>query len=177
MKFSKVLTSAIFLIQLLSSTVRAAKKCSTWATEDCIGDIDIRYDPDASTNLVDLHPLYKEMQGLWVGTFTNYDGSNNVATIKQFSPGPGRPENPYPQDSFLAFWNVSVSGSRFYQHDLYVYAPADSDFCAEEVPPGNKNVLGDGLCGVNGYASAGEVFRTSTHEKDEISRTVAGTGM
>lgn len=177
------LTRAAFYFAFLLATIASlpyasgAKKCGTWATEDCIGDTDIRYDPDASTDLLDLHPLYKGFEGLWIGNFTTYDSMKVPASPGQVPPGPGgRGANPYPGENILAFWNVTVSGSRFYQHDLYVYSPADEDFCAEELPEGFKNVQDDGECGVNGYASAGEVFRTSTHEIDEISVNIKGTG-
>ena len=166
--FCTFFLSSIYLGSYLS-TVDAAKKCGTWATEDCIGDIDKRYDPDTSPNLVDLHPLYEKMDGYWVGTHTSYDADKNPWESNigfPYTPGAG------------AFMNISVSGTRFYQHEIYLFSKASQSFCESEIPstPGwSPYVWDDGVCGVNGFATASEIFRTSTHELNEISVTIGGT--
>jgi len=154
-------------------TVDAARKCGTWATEDCLGDIDKRYDPDTSPNLVDLHPLYEKMDGYWVGTQTSYDANKNVWQA--------RASVPYMSENADAFVNITVSGTRFYQHEIYVLSKAPQTFCESELPtipdsPPLRHVWDDGVCGVNGVAAASDIFRTSTHELNEISVTIGGTG-
>lgn len=84
---------------------------------------------------------------------------------------------PYRRTDTSAFWNITLKGTRYLQHDVHVYGPADIAFCNETRSPGFRNVLDDGLCGMNGYASGADVFRTSTHELDSTCVFVWGTGI
>eukprot|EP00957_Ditylum_brightwellii_P180285 13733411-Ditylum_brightwellii.AAC.1 len=83
---------------------------------------------------------------------------------------------PYNLTDINVFINVTVEGTRFYTHELVIYKPAPEEFCAN-IPEGFDNVLDDGVCGVNGYAKGGDVYRTSTHDKDEYAITVKSSGL
>lgn len=84
--------------------------------------------------------------------------------------------NPYSQAFDIAV-NITVSGTRFVQSDHYIHYPAPVDFCASPVPPGGKNVLGDGVCGINGHLFTGGTYRASTHEKTDLLVGVSGSGV
>ena len=76
---------------------------------------------------------------------------------------------PYSYGQYQGFINITVSGSRFYQHNIFVYPPADAAFCdetANPVPAGKVNAYGSGVCGVTGGAKSFEAFGTSSYEKD-----------
>ena len=170
--FCSFFLSSICLGSYLA-TVDAAKKCSTWATEDCIGDIDKRYDPDSSPNLVDLHSLYEKMDGYWVGTGATYNSNKTLWEANWVSP--------YSWGNSDRLLNITVSGTRFYQHEISIASKAPQEFCESELPtfegyPPIPYVWDDGVCGINGIAVASETFRTSTHELNEISVTIGGTG-
>ena len=71
-----------------------------------------------------------------------------------------------PRARYKGFINISVRGTRFYQHNVFVYPAADAAFCNQTVPKGKRNAFGAGLCGVNGGAKSFEAFGTSSYEKD-----------
>jgi hypothetical protein len=83
---------------------------------------------------------------------------------------------PYDDNAVVSYVNITTSGSRHYEHRYIIYPPAPQEFCDLPVPPGATNVLpyippgvpvpGAPVCGVNGYATFVESFKTSSHEKD-----------
>ena len=86
--------------------------------------------------------------------------------------------DPY-SSSGEAFFNITIAGTRWEQHDIYVRGPAPQSFCDENpIIPGSpfSNVGDDGVCGENGSAYVADAFKTSTHEKNDILIGVSGTG-
>jgi hypothetical protein len=62
------------LLKSSSSGVEAKSKCGTALYQDCIGKSDPRYDPDVSTNLADIHPIFAKYDGYWLCIFKDFDG-------------------------------------------------------------------------------------------------------
>ena len=86
---------------------------------------------------------------------------------------------PYPNDGVASFFNITIDGTRWEQHDIYVHNPAPLSFCQETFLPPNAPLIlagGDGVCGVNGFVYAADAFKTSTHEKTSMIYGVSGTG-
>lgn len=163
------LFTSIYLSASLSSfsagVAGAALECGTWLTHACLGDIDDRYNPDYTNNIIEQNDLWSKQDGFWMVTqtstqvITHFNPFNLTATIGI----------PYDENEAVTFVNFTSSGSRRYEHRYVVYPPAPQDFCDLPVPPGSLNVLppfSGAVCGVNGYASFVEGFKTSTYEKD-----------
>lgn len=152
----------------------------TWWSNKCDNKDDIRYDPEVSPDISELHPLFSKANGYWKGSNTVYDGDFNVLELSPgivglFPIGP----RPYPSDDVAAFYNVTIDGTRWEQHDIYVHNPAPLSFCQETFLPPNAPLIlagGDGVCGVNGFVYAADAFKTSTHEKTNMINGVSGTG-
>ena len=139
-----------------------------WQKEDCLADTDPRYDQDASNDLEAQHDIWSKMDGLWIGELSFFDGDGNVHPSSFYDTAAGFGW-PYSYGQYQGFINITVSGSRFYQHNIFVYPPADAAFCdetANPVPAGKVNAYGSGVCGVTGGAKSFEAFGTSSYEKD-----------
>lgn len=134
-----------------------------------------RYDPEISPDIDSLDPLFFKAHGLWTGTFMSYDGDYNVMPVMHTIPGvSGVRPYPYPAK---AYYNITIDGTRWYQHDIYIHDHAEEDFCNEKIPmfpPGRSNVLGDGVCGENGHVWAADAYKVSNHEKSD--RLFGGIG-
>lgn len=74
--------------------------------------------------------------------------------------------------------NITIVGSRFYQHNYFFYPPASNLFCAENPNPekGKSNVYGSGVCGVNGGFKSFDAFSTASYEKDGTMISLKGAG-
>ena len=139
-------------------------------------DDEYRYDDTVGTAISDLNPLFSKLEGLWKGTVNGVD-----ANFQPNEPGfaiPGLfPIGPLPYDRTpTAFYNITIDGTRWEQHDIYVHKPVDASFCDLFVPPGLSNVGDDGECGVNGIVRAGDAFKAATFEKEDKLVGVSGTG-
>ena len=85
------------------------------------------------------------------------------------------PFNPYILRK--GFYNETIEGSRFYSDRLYVYGPPSGEFCNQTLPNNAPNVIGNGVCGVNGYAFPAGIYGTSSYEKDGHVSIFSATGV
>jgi Ca2+-binding EF-hand superfamily protein len=151
-----------------------------WWSNPCDSKNDIRYNPDISPDISNLNPILSKPAGLWKGTLNQYDGD-----LKEYAPGLAvvglYPKGPKPYSSNAdVFMNFTITGTRWEQHDIYVFPAAPQSFCDDNpvgIPGVLTNVADDGVCGVNGVAIVGDAFKTSTHEKNDVLIGVAGTGL
>ncbi|KAL7579359.1 hypothetical protein ACA910_014033 [Epithemia clementina (nom. ined.)] len=139
-------------------------KCTGVLTEDCSNDK--RYNPLASPNLKANSDTWYDYEGYWVGTMQVFD--NRGQPLKEtFASERFEHTLPYPQDYVTMFMNRTIKETRYYETVYYVYKPASPEaFCSFAVPDESFNVLGSGVCGINGYVRVGEKYGTATHEKD-----------
>ena len=74
--------------------------------------------------------------------------------------------------------NITIVGSRYYQHNYFFYPPASQEFCDANSSPaaGKANAFGSGVCGVNGGFKSFDAFGTSSHEKDGTMHSLPGAG-
>lgn len=149
-----------------------------WWSNNCDSKHDIRYNPDKSPDISSLDPLFSKAGGFWIGEVRALDANfTDIGNTPSFGI-PGRfPNGPKPYAGpTKAYFNITISKTRWEQHDAYVRDPAPLDFCNGFIPPGMLSVGDDGVCGETGYAWAADLFKASTHEKDDTLRFVAGTG-
>ena len=133
-----------------------------------------RYDPYILPDISSLDPLFSKADGFWSGSLRSYDSEYNLSEPQFENPFVAAALSyPYPA---RAFFNITIDKTRWEQHDLYVLDPAPAEFCAEPVPPGFSNVVGDGECGVTGHMWAADAFKASTHNKTDQLVGVSGTG-
>jgi len=150
-----------------------------WWSNPCDNKNDVRYNDDISPDISNLNSILSKAQGLWKGSYEVYDENFNPAEpspaiIGLFPIGP-RPYAPIGE----TFFNITIAGTRWEQHDIYVLGPAPQSFCdANPNIPGRpfSNVGDDGVCGETGIAYVADAFKTSTHEKNDILIGVSGTG-
>lgn len=151
-----------------------------WWSNPCDNNNDVRYNEKVSPDISNLDPVLSKPHGLWKGSYNVYDRNLNLgvpkpAIIGLYPTGP----RPYPA-SGEAFLNITIAGTRWEQHDIYVAGPAPQSFCDENPNiPGTpfRNVADDGVCGENGSAYVADAFKTSTHEKNDILNGVSGTSI
>lgn len=84
----------------------------------------------------------------------------------------------YKSASYPTAINITIVGSRFYQHNYFFYPPASAEFCSANAnpPSGKKNAYGSGVCGVNGGFKSFDAFGTSSYERDGTMHSLAGAG-
>mmetsp|Transcript_4784 Transcript_4784/g.11942 ORF Transcript_4784/g.11942 Transcript_4784/m.11942 type:complete len:474 (+) Transcript_4784:74-1495(+) len=114
------ISASLLLMHLLASfDPSSAIKCGTAISKDCVGDNDIRYDSDVGYDLKDHAPVLKAYEGLYKATNMVYapDGS-----LFPFLPS-GDELFAIPYTEFI---NVTISGSRYYQHNYGVFHNFDS---------------------------------------------------
>ncbi|KAL7566894.1 hypothetical protein ACA910_008621 [Epithemia clementina (nom. ined.)] len=140
-----------------------SSKCGKTIFEDCSDDP--RYSPDVSVNLKVTRPSWAHSEGYWVGTRKVYNNQGDHL-METFASDKFKNTLPYPQDDVKLFVNRTIVETRYIEHIYEVYRPASPTFCTFAVPEESSNVLGNGVCGVNGYAAVGEKFGTATFEKD-----------
>mmetsp|Transcript_19106 Transcript_19106/g.29001 ORF Transcript_19106/g.29001 Transcript_19106/m.29001 type:complete len:466 (+) Transcript_19106:114-1511(+) len=150
-----------------------------WWSNPCDNKNDIRYDANISPDISNLNPILSKPHGLWKGSFQKYDGNFTLlepapAIIGLYPIGP----SPY-LSTGETFFNITIAGTRWEQHDIYVLGAAPQLFCdVNPNIPGTpfSNVADDGVCGENGMAWVADAFKTSTHEKNDVLIGVSGTG-
>jgi len=160
------LLSAILLI--LPTTI-SALQCGTRLTTPCRSATDRRYSSTASNDLLLQNPTWSNFTGYWIQRYRYYNPDGTLrqpslhSTVKNFG-------FPYKRDEFVAFVNFTIVGTKMYRHGYLIYEPIPRDqaveFCSQPLPKDFVYVLGNGTCGVTGYASEHEFFGTSGYEKD-----------
>lgn len=160
--------STTISILLLGASITDAVSCGRWYSNPCLAENDARYDPNASDNIIDQGAVWDHLQGFW-----KYE-------VNAYGPG-GQPQEPsatnpnqpflvggFPYSYFPAvgFLNVTIVGTRLYQHRYLVFPPAPQEFCDETLASGFVNVLGKGTCGETGYSYFSELFGVSSYERD-----------
>mmetsp|Transcript_25103 Transcript_25103/g.41664 ORF Transcript_25103/g.41664 Transcript_25103/m.41664 type:complete len:549 (-) Transcript_25103:969-2615(-) len=158
--------TTLLLIGALSAD---AISCGQWYSNPCLAEDDARYDPSGSDSIIDQAPVaWGNFEGFWRYEVKAYgpDGQPQEPTITN----PNQPflvgGFPYPYFPAFGFLNVTISGSRMYQHRYLIHPPASADFCDQAVIPGFVNVLDNGDCGKTGYSYFSEIFATSSFERD-----------
>mmetsp|Transcript_23679 Transcript_23679/g.36571 ORF Transcript_23679/g.36571 Transcript_23679/m.36571 type:complete len:789 (-) Transcript_23679:232-2598(-) len=140
---------------------KKSAKCGSGMWEDC--NSDPRYNTNASPNLKANSEIWYDFEGYWVGTMRTLDETGELLG-PQFYTDDSPFAIPYPKDDIAMFVNITVKETRYYESIIYVYKPADAQFCSYNVE-NTKNSL-EGECGVNGYVEHAERFGTATYEKD-----------
>lgn len=97
----------IFLFSAFTFSFADAVSCGGPLTSDCLGDSDIRYDPDVSNAAVDQAPIWKKYQGYFIG-------SGDFQVIPE-----GGTELSAPLE-MIVFTNITLSGSRLYLHRIQI---------------------------------------------------------
>jgi hypothetical protein len=141
-----------------------AVECGNWYSTNCLGETDIRYDPDASNIITDQNPAWSKFDGLYEATAINYgpDGlpklpSQAVSGTELLTMGA-----PFTQTGYNMFINITLAGSRYYEQAYIAYPPAKTEFCNTVA----NNSIAPGVCGVNGMGGFFERFGTSSFEKN-----------
>lgn len=167
-----------------------ALRCGKPLTTDCIGNGDIRYDPDYTNDVLQQASVWKHAYG---GKFLM---SSSITRDKE-----GNPINAAPYDSASgtfgrgtltnlvgqkAFTNQTAVGSRIFQHCIVVTPPVPKEYCVPPAglqgdgqsggPPQLAGVDADIVCGVNGRLIFGDAWGTSTYEKDGTIEYFKGLG-
>jgi hypothetical protein len=162
-----IMRAKLLLLGGLSSV--GAISCGEWYSNPCLAKYDVRYDPSGSDSIVDQAPaVWGSFEGFWTYEVKAYntDGEPQEPTINN----PNQPfligGFPYPYFPAQGFLNVTIVGSRMYQHRYLIHPPAPANFCGQAVIPGFVNVLGNGTCGATGYSYFSEMFGTSSFERD-----------
>lgn len=153
----------------------ASAGCGEWWSNACIGNGDKRYDESYSNDFKDQHSIWGDLEGYWIGNFTFMDGDGQPFPTSHYNTA-YKFGWPYQYGQYNGFINVTIKGSRYYQHNYFAYPPASAEFCEQTVPEGKLNVIGTGTCGVNGNAKSFDAFGTTSHEKDGTMHSLEGAG-
>jgi len=169
----------LFIALTLSISVSKANaaKCGDFFYNECSYADDVRYNPDASIALKDQDPIWSKLEGFWVGNYSFYDGEGKPMPSSLYDEAYGFGW-PYGYEDYRGAINITIVGSRYYQHNYFFYPPATTQFCSENSnpTPGKLNVYGNGVCGVNGGFKSFNAFGTSSHEKDGTMHSLPGAG-
>jgi len=121
-------------------------------TSRCIGDTDIRYNPDISYDLKELDVFWKLFEGLYVGDHCIYL-ADGTPQSEVYLPG-------LPKESGFGSWdgcnqksflNITFDGSRYYRHEYIV---------------SKHNADGPGGLQLPGFVNPTDFFGTSTFQKN-----------
>jgi hypothetical protein len=140
-----------------------ALKCGGPLTSPCLGETDKRYDPNIPSSIIEQDPTWKQYEGFWKISVKNYDTDGTPAKPKPHIPGVNQ-DLPYTVSEGVSFFNHTIIGSRIWICGYYLYGPAPESFCNQTFDPPSQNVIGSGVCGVNGLPTATCQYGTSTHE-------------
>ena len=104
--------------------VTAAWDCGHWYTTECIGKIDKRYNPKSSLDLIDQHPIWRYLDGYYMGDCYDHAGVQDLPTKPEIidkEPTVAFPGWPYPEFPYAGdFYNLTVDGSRFIIQDISI---------------------------------------------------------
>ena len=122
----------------------------------------------SQTNFKDNAEVWNTLEGYWVGTMQVHDHKWNPM-METFASSRFKRTLPYPRDNVAVFLNRTIHGSQYAETQYHVYKPVsvpndvlhEGCFCRLPVPEEATNVLGKGICGVNGYAQVGQKFGTA----------------
>ena len=161
--FFIVATSTCFRTPVLVESV----PCGRWYSSDCLAEEDKRYDDSYTNNIKEQDPLWADQEGFWMATAKDYDSKDQPNQPMVFDPTnlAGAMGLPYTRDTSISYVNITLSRSRYYDHTYSVLSAAPQEFCDKPVFPPKMNVLSNGTCGVNGYASWSENYATTSYEK------------
>jgi len=151
--------------------------CGRWYSSACLAETDKRYDASYTNNIRDQDPLFADQAGFWKATSKNYDSNDQPSQPSAFDPANLATQVgfPYKRDAKTSYVNITVTGSRYYEHRYTVYGAAPQEFCATPLSSNSaQNVLSNGTCGVNGYAAWAEQYATSSYEKDGTLKLFGG---
>ena len=167
MQYSTMISITISLLLLGAGTTDAVS-CGRWYSNPCLAESDARYDPSVSDNIIDQGAVWEHLQGFWKYEVNAYGPGGHPQHPSATNPNQpflvgGFPYSYYPGIGFL---NVTIVGTRMYQHRYLVFPPAPQGFCDETLASGFVNVLGNGTCGETGYSYFSEVFGVSSYERD-----------
>ena len=105
-------------------TGSAALKCGiAGVTKQCLGKTDVRYDPDASYDLVDQDEFWEDFSGLYYGVVANALPDWSLWTERAFASIPGGESFDF--STLRNFVNFTVSGSRVY-HQVVAIAKSNT---------------------------------------------------
>jgi len=142
--------------------------CGRWYSSSCLAESDKRYDTSYTNNIREQDSLWADQEGFWLATSKSYDSNDQPNQPMTFDPtnlatGFGLP---YTRDTSTTYVNITLSGSRYFEHRYKVYSPAPQEFCDKPVIFPAMNALSNGICGINGYASWIDSYATTGYEKD-----------
>jgi hypothetical protein len=163
------LTSCSFLVDYCTAKDVESKPCGNWYSSPCATNLDQRYDSKVSNSLSTQSAIWANLEGLWRYEVHAYDPNGEPlqpTLLNLYQPifVGGFPYSYYPAVGFL---NLTIVGSRMYQHRYLIFPPAQKEFCrGQDIPKGMVNVLGSGSCGDTGFSYSMELFGTSSYEKD-----------
>lgn len=173
------------LAALLAATVPSVAtgaECGEWPNKPCSADK--RYNPNVSFKLKKNSPVWRDLQGYWSATY-KYEGIDGRPLTPQYVTKAFRGmQLPFDRHTVKAFYNITLRGTKFYQHAYFVYPPASSDFC-ETNPPDDIDGSKAGVvlstlfdtCGEEGYSTFGELYGVASDEKDGIMEVKYSRGM
>jgi hypothetical protein len=139
-------------------------KCGGKLTSPCLSASDTRYDANFPKSITLQNPAWKQFEGLWKTTSINFQGNGIVAQPQPHIPALKYATLPYTLNEVVTFYNHTIVGSRMSLYAYFFYSPAPESFCNQTFNPPFENVIGSGVCGVNGFTTAVAQFGTSTHE-------------
>lgn len=148
-------------------------KCGGGIYQPCSGDK--RYNPNVSPNLKANAPSWNDAEGYWVGTMSVND-AEGIPLGPMFASKVVPNYLPYPSYKIGLFINRTVDQTRMSESQYYVYDKASDLFCSLPVPDEAANVIGEGVCGINGYVTHAEKFGVASYEKDGIANLVHANG-
>ncbi|KAL7562733.1 hypothetical protein ACA910_013235 [Epithemia clementina (nom. ined.)] len=151
--------------------------CGKWFSSDCLAESDKRYDKSYTNDIKEQESFWKQYEGYWINEFLQLN--NPITGQDLLVPSLLNPKNPIPRVPYTlrrGFYNESIVGSRYFSNRVYIYFPANETFCNQTVPEGFVNVIGNGQCGVNGYAKDAGLYGTSSYEKDGRIQFLRATG-
>jgi len=165
-------TSTCFMTNNLVESV----PCGQWYSSSCLAESDKRYDASYTNNIREQNSLWADQEGFWMATIKTYDSNDQPSQPLVFDPnnlasGIGLP---YTRKIRTAYINITLSGSRYYDHRYRLNSHAPQDFCDKPVTPPAMNALSGGKCGINGFASWTEKYATTSYEKDGSLKQIGG---
>jgi len=155
MKLSSASIGLVSIIAPLYPHQSSAISCGIKGiTKPCIGDSDIRYDPDVSYNLEDQDDYWKRAGGLYMGETVSYTAEGDKRSVAYLaSAAEAMRKNKlgtYDFSKMKTFTNTTISGSRLRAHQYHV-----------------AKHNGDGVVpGFPGVIFADDAYYTSSFEKD-----------
>jgi hypothetical protein len=164
MKFLVLFVSVIATVILPHSDALKPSKCGGSLTKPCLSETDTRYDANFPKSIVEQESNWKQFEGLWKVVGKNFEDEAVPAQPKPYFPGNYEWGVPYAQSEYVTFSNFTLDGSRAVLTSYSLYGPAPESFCNQTFNPPFQNIIGSGVCGVNGIVLAVGQYGTSTHE-------------